>query len=108
MDPDTRFTLFAAPICGALGSFCERLVTHIEAITKLAANEQYNFMQGRLVEFLLYSTIASIVTTAGMLLFPINLQARRQAIGTALVFGMLWPTVMDRLLKAVDVTLAGV
>lgn len=108
MDPDTRFALFAAPIGGALGSLCERMVTHIAVISKLTeVQQQYDFLQGRTVELVLYAFIASIVTTAAILLFPINRQVRPQLIGTAIVLGMIWPSVLDRLLAVAQGTIPG-
>jgi hypothetical protein len=98
MDLDTRFTLAAAPIGGALGSLVERLVTHLKTLTTLAAQEQYAFLRDKTVELIIYIVVAAVVTTAAILLFPINRQNRPQLIGTAIIFGMVWPSVLDRLL----------
>lgn len=98
LDPDTRFALVASPVGGALGSFCERMVTYLSEVTKLGPSAQYAFLHDKTVEIMIYILVASIITTSGILLFPINRQNRPQLIGTAIVFGMIWPSVLDRLL----------
>lgn len=98
MDLDTRFTLVAAPIGGALGSIVERLVTYLAALATLGAQQQYAFLREKALEFAIYVLVAGVVTTAAILLFPINRQNRPQLIGTAIVFGMVWPSVLDKLL----------
>jgi hypothetical protein len=104
MDPDTRFSLWAAPIGGALGSAVERMVTYLKVLPQ-ARPDQFTFLQGKTVEFVIYVLVASVVITAAILLFPINRQNRPQVIGTAIVFGLAWPSVLDRLLVIANVAI---
>jgi hypothetical protein len=105
LDPDTKFCLLFCPFAGAIGSLCERLVTYLKTLTDMALHDQIGMLHGKMLEIGFFVVAAAIVSTAAMLLFPINLQNRRQVIGTAIVFGMLWPSVMDKLLKAGNIAL---
>ena len=117
MDLDTRFTLWAASIGGALGSVAERLFTYLKLHAAGVPNPvagQPNlpnpmslsaFIQDKTPELLIYLFLAAVVVTAAMMLFPINRQNRAQLIGTAITFGLVWPSVMDRLLVVAGIAL---
>lgn len=97
MDSDSVFAVKVALIGGALGSLVERLATHLRAMAPLASHEQWVFLQSKGLELAVYLVIAGVVTLAAIMLFPINRQNRPQLIGTAIVFGMVWPSILDRL-----------
>jgi hypothetical protein len=96
MDSDTRFALTVAPIGGALGSAVERLVTYLEVLPATRP-DQFVYLHDKELQFAIYVVVASVVTTAAVLLLPINRQNRAQLIGTAIVFGLIWPSLLDRL-----------
>ena len=105
LDPDTKFCLLFVPVAGAIGSLCERLVTYLKVLTDLADNDQLALLHGKWIEMGIYCFAAAVVTMAAILLFPINRQNRPQVIGTALVFGMVWPSVLDKLLQMAGVAI---
>ncbi len=106
LDPDTKFCLLFVPVAGAIGSLCERLVTYLKVLTDLAYNGQLELLHGKWLEMGIYCFVAAVVTTAAILLFPINRQNRPQVIGTALVFGMVWPSVLDKLFQLAGAVIA--